>query len=210
MGGPARFGRVDKQAADRLIAAHPDLVALEDRDNADYVYRVEDLARLSGRRFDGKRNQIKKFRKSVDAHYRPIDPGLVQACGDAQAFWCDVRQCSIHADLEAENKAVMVILECWSELDLIGGALLADDRVVAFAVGERLAPNTAVVHLEKGDVNFPGVYQAINQAFCENALADCTWVNREQDLGVPGLRKAKESYHPDHLVMKYTVRLQGA
>ena len=206
LGGRAQFGRVDKATADRLVAADPDLEAIEDRGSADYVYRVDALSRLSGRAFDGKRNLVKKFHNSAQVHYRPIDDALVVACGNAQAFWCDARQCSIHADLDAENQAVLVILEHWAQLGLIGGALVdADERVLAFTAAQRLSSTTAVVHLEKGDTTYKGVYQAINQAFCENALADFEFVNREQDLGVEGLRKAKQSYHPDHLVMKYTV-----
>jgi len=206
MGGPPEFGRLSEQDADRLIEADPGLSKFEDRDNADYVYRVRDLVELQGRAYDGKRNQIKKFNRAVEAAYVPIDRVIVQKCLAMQDCWCDARECSIHADLDAEDRAVKIMLNHYDELGLIGGALVAGEEVVAFSLAEPLSPDTAVVHVEKADPGVPGAYQAINREFCANALAGFEFVNREQDLGVEGLRRAKMSYHPDHLVIKYTVR----
>lgn len=205
LGGPAQFGRIGKNMADHLQATMPDLKITEDRENADYIYKQNDLAELAGRNFSGKRNLVKQFFKSGDLKYEPIRPGLITACNDAQALWCDDRHCSIHADLDAENISVSVALDNWETLRLQGGAFLLGQEVVAFTMGERLNADTAVIHFEKGNPNFKGVYQAINQAYCQNTLSDFEFVNREQDLGIEGLRKAKMSYNPVHLVMKYTL-----
>ena len=89
---------------------------------------------------------------------------------------------------------------------MIGGAVVVDGRIEAFAIGERLNPATAVVHFEKANPEMRGMYQLINQWFVRNELSDYMYVNREQDLGIEGLRKAKESYHPHHMVRKFTVR----
>jgi len=208
MGGPSEFGRLSFEAAIMLVTADPGLAMIEDRDNADYVYKAFDLSGLEGRKYDGKRNLIKKFASEVSAVYKLITLEMIPACLAMQDCWCEVRECSIHADLDAEDQAVKRIFEHWESLNVIGGALLAEEKIIAFSVAEQLAPSVAVVHLEKADSKYPGVYQAINQQFATHALADFEFVNREQDLGVEGLRKAKLSYHPDHLVLKYTVKRQ--
>ncbi|NLH51148.1 MAG: DUF2156 domain-containing protein [Myxococcales bacterium] len=212
MGGAPRFARLPASAAHRLHAVDPELSLVADRDQADYVYLREELATLSGRKFDGKRNLIKKFEKSVAAVYQPLDADLVAFCLEMQKDWCEVRECSEHPDLDAENEAVCRALEYWDRLPLFGGALLTADgprRILAFTVAERLTADTAVIHFEKGTTQYPGVYQALNRLFCEKALAAMTFVNREQDLGLPGLRQAKESYHPHHLVEKFILQPTG-
>lgn len=205
MGDIAMFGRISENTANMLKDADPNLEVIEDRDSADYIYKQSAMSELPGRKLDGKRNLVRKFHKTVDAVYAPITDDLLPACADAQALWCDIRECSINADLDAENAAVEFILEHWSGLDLFGGAYLVEGEVAAFTVGEKLNEKTAVIHFEKGNTKFPGSYQAINQAFAQNALAGFEYINREQDLGIEGLRKSKMSYQPDHLLMKYTV-----
>ncbi len=208
-GGPARFFRVGAATAGALTAADPSLTVAPTPEHADYVYRREDLAALAGRRFDGKRNLIKKFHKTVEAVYQPLDAALAAECLRLQADWCEARGCSEHPDLDAEDRAVVRSLESWGELPLIGGAFIVNTparRIAAFAVAERLTPDTAVIHFEKGSTLYPGVYQAINQAICREALAQFEFVNREQDLGVEGLRKAKQSYYPAFLIEKFEVK----
>ena len=91
------------------------------------------------------------------------------------------------------------------DLDYQGGAIVIDSKVAAFSLGEALNESTAVVHIEKANPEIPGLYTAINQLFCQHAWSEMVYINREQDLGVEGLRKAKESYYPHHMVDKYTV-----
>jgi hypothetical protein len=111
MGGAPRFGRVTEDVARALVRADPSLMMIEDRDNADYVYRREDLAELSGRHLDGKRNQVKKFWKSATAAYRPIDADLARECSLMQDFWCDVRMCEENPHLMDENLSVKRTLD---------------------------------------------------------------------------------------------------
>jgi hypothetical protein len=94
----------------------------------------------------------------------------------------------------------------FDKLDCQGGVILVDDKVVAFSLGEQLNPDTAVIHLEKANPEFTGSYAVINQEFCRNAWRDFTYINREQDLGEPGLRQAKLSYYPDHMSNKVILR----
>ncbi|HHL35578.1 MAG TPA: DUF2156 domain-containing protein [Desulfobulbaceae bacterium] len=180
---------------------------LEDRANADYVYLVEDLAGLAGRRYAKKRNQIKKCLKAYSCAYEPITADLVPRCLDLQQRWCASRSCDTEPGLCAEYKAIVSMFEHFSELDLIGGAIRVDGEIQAFAVAEQLCPDVAVCHFEKAMPGMQGLGQLINQWFALYGLKGFTFVNREQDLGVPGLRQAKKSYHPHHLVEKYTLSL---
>jgi len=206
LGGRAEFGRINEAEVEMLLAASPDLRVAEDRDSFDYVYRAEDLRKLEGRRYAGKRNQIKKFRRMTEnPDFWAITDKLVPECMVMQDMWCDIKACEENPNLDAEDTAVKVVLEHWKDLDLIGGALFDGERMLGFSVAERLADDVAVIHFEKADGNIPGVYQALNQMFCEAMLSDFVWINREQDLGVEGLRQAKLSYQPAHLVKKYTV-----
>ena len=177
----------------------------EDRDNFDYVYRVSDLARLGGRKYDGKRNQIRRCLEAKPCRYEAITGGNLEDCLRLQEEWCNIRQCDIHPALVAEFRAIREAFEEFHSLDLFGGAVRIGGKIQAFAVGERVDAQTAVVHFEKANPKINGLYQVINQWFCQNALGEYDWVNREQDLGIEGLRQAKLSYHPDHWVKKFAV-----
>ena len=98
-----------------------------------------------------------------------------------------------------------VSAEVLKSLPLIGCAIIIDGGIEAFSIGERLNQETANIHFEKANSAIDGLYQLVNQWFCQRELMDYKYVNREQDLGIPGLRKAKQSYHPSHMVNKYTV-----
>ncbi len=178
----------------------------EDRDNFDYVYRVDDLAELPGRKYDGKRNHVRKCLESNPCEYEEINRNNLDDCFSLATEWCNVRQCDIHPPLASEFRAIRETFERFEELGLLGGAIRVHGEIQAFAIGEAINEGTAVVHFEKANPAIDGLYQVINQWFCQNALRGLTWVNREQDLGIAGLRQAKMSYHPDHFVKKYNVR----
>jgi hypothetical protein len=138
--------------------------------------------------------------------YRPLDAELVECFLDMQETWCQLRECLANPQLLAEDYAVREALTLYGELDYVGGAIVIDGKVEAFAIGEPLNTETAVIHIEKANPEIPGIYAAINQLFTLNAWSHMKYINREQDLGIEGLRKAKESYHPHHMVNKYTLR----
>jgi hypothetical protein len=101
--------------------------------------------------------------------------------------------------------AVHEALISFEELDYRGGTIIIDSRVEAFSLGEPLNRETAVIHVEKANPDIQGLYAAINQLSCLHAWADMKYINREQDMGIEGLRKAKEPYHPHQMVNKYTL-----
>jgi hypothetical protein len=176
-----------------------------DRDNSDYVYRVEDLATLAGRNYSAKRNLVKQCLQNYDCRFEPIDESNLDQCRDLLTRWCDVRQCELDSGLSGEWTALKETLANFREFKLFGGLIRIKDAVEAFAIGERLNGDTAVCHYEKAMPGIQGLGQLINHWFAQHCLGDFTYINREQDLGLPGLRQAKQSYHPHHLVEKFTV-----
>ena len=126
-----------------------------------------------------------------------------------QEKWCILRRCEDDLDLLGEWDAVKEILNSYESLDVQGGVVTIENKVMAFTIGQMLNDDTAVVHIEKADPEIPGLYPVINQQFCENSWHDARYINREQDLGMPGLREAKLSYYPDHLVKKFRITLQS-
>lgn len=106
-----------------------------------------------------------------------------------------------------EWEAIKKLLQHVERLQVQGGTILIDGKVEAFTIGERLNQTTAVVHIEKANPKIPGLYSVINQQFCEHAWKDIPYINREQDLGDEGLRRAKLSYHPDRLIEKYRIEI---
>ena len=179
----------------------------EDRDNADYVYRVSDLAELAGRNFSKKRNKIKQCLNNHSCEYVPITSKLIAECEIMQENWCKTRDCGRNPGLCNEANAIAETFAHFDDFGLLGGAIRVDGIIQAYAIAEELHPGTAVWHFEKAMAKIPGLGQLINQWFSRYGLSGFDYVNREQDLGVPGLRQAKESYFPHHMVGKNSISL---
>jgi hypothetical protein len=177
------------------------------REHFDYVYRSEDLIALKGSRYHSKRNHISRFLQSVTFQFVPISEENLALCAEFQDKWCEWRRCDEDLNLLGEWEAIKEALANYAALKVKGAALLIDGRVEAFTFGELLNAETAVVHIEKANPEMPGLYAMINQRFCEANWRETPFINREQDLGEDGLRKAKLSYHPNHLVEKFRVVL---
>jgi hypothetical protein len=194
--------RADQALVDRWI--DPGRWRVEpDPDQSDYVYLASDLINLAGKKYHRKKNHLNQFLKNHDFQYRPLDPDLIDRVLAMQVDWCALRQCALDPDLIDEDQAIFEALTHFDKLDFAGGAIVIDDRVEAFSLGERLNPDTAVIHIEKANPEIPGLYAAINQRFCQKTWADMTYVNREQDLGIEGLRQAKLSYRPVLMIDKF-------
>jgi hypothetical protein len=175
-----------------------------DRDDWDYVYLSSDLADLPGDKYHSKRNFISRCLSAHKCEYTKIDDQVVKDCLQLQTEWCNLRKCDSVQGLEGENKAIKTVFDNYGLLGVFGGAIYVDGKLEAFTVAEPLNNDTAAIHFEKANPEIIGLYQLINQRFCQNDLRAFSFVNREQDLGVKGLRKAKLSYHPHHMVEKYT------
>ncbi len=194
--------------AEELAQLSKEGVRIEsDRDDWDYVYLVSDLANLAGDRYHPKRNFVKRCLSQHACRYVPIGSQEVKDCLSLQAEWCNLRKCDAVPGLEAENTAIKRVFEHYEYLGVLGGAVYVNDKLEAFTVAEALKDDTAVIHFEKANPEIEGLYQVINQWFCQKALTTFKYVNREQDLGVTGLRKSKLSYYPHHMIQKNLVYL---
>lgn len=177
------------------------------RDQYDYVYNTSDLIYLKGRRYHKKKNHVNRFKRNYDFKFEPMDAKHGDACKRVLRRWCDWRECEKKPVMLAEFKAVEECLDHFNSLQLKGGVIYVNDQIEAFSIGEMLNHNTAVIHIEKADPKIPEAFASINQQSCENTWPEVPFINREQDLGDPGLRKAKESYHPERLIQKSRIRL---
>lgn len=181
-----------------------------DRDGADYIYDREKLTTLSGKKLHGKRNHIHRFEENnPDWKYESITDENEEECAKMAMQWC-VNNCmsaqdEIEFDRIDESKLVVYAIRHRKELEIIGGALRVGGRIIALTLGERLTDDTFVVHFEKAFSDIQGAYPMINREFVRHELSGYRYVNREEDMGLPGLRKAKLSYYPEVLLEKGTV-----
>ena len=179
----------------------------EDRDNADYLFDAQDLIRLEGRKYDGKRNLIKKFRSKYRYEYVPVTPDAVAEILSFQDVWCVEKGCSQSKSLQDESDAVRIMLQHLRLFSLKAGALRVGSNICAICVAEALNPETLVIHALKGAQGMPGINQTMFNEFLSREAGMSRFINMEQDLGVAGLRKFKESYQPVRLVRKFTLSL---
>lgn len=198
--------RIPQSFVDTCLKGIENLVIEEDRDNFDYVYSVRELVELSGNKFRDKRNHVNRFRNRYRYKYQSLTPDLIEECLKFEDYWCEVRDCEKDAGLKKERCAILEMLKNFKSLDIKGGIVWINNKIAALALGEKFLPDTLVIHVEKANPDISGLYQIINQEFLIHEAGDCTFVNREQDLGIPGMRKAKMSYNPVRFVKKYKVR----
>ena len=180
-----------------------------ERDQFDYLYRVDDLVALRGPGLHAKANLWNQFVRTHRYQYRELTPDLMAACLDFVHRWCERRGCEEVEGLKWERCAVFRMLRFQAFLGISGAVIELGGEIAALALGEALSPDTFVIHAEKAEESVRGIYQVINREFLANRAQSFTFVNREQDLGVPGLRRAKKSYQPVRLIRKYRVVPRG-
>jgi hypothetical protein len=186
-----------------------ELVFVPDRDNNDYVYLTADLAEFKGRDLHKKKNHLNYFLN----HYPDYTYGsLTEADADEavqfiREFNDRKGEIAPHERklLEFEERAMSDVFRNLSEVGYISGAIRIDGKIEAISIGGRLGKNTVVCHIEKANTEYRGLYQAICSEYCKQIQGEFKYVNREEDMGLPGLRKAKLSLHPVKMVEKYTV-----
>ena len=177
--------------------------------SSDYVYSWEKLAFLKGKKLSAKRNHINKFLSVYpDYKYEKITQDNIKDCEIMSMEWCKLNDCGKSPELKSEACAVKEFFKFYNELNLTGGLIRADGKVVGFTFGEKMSDDMFVVHVEKAFYDINGAYPIINRDFVKNELEGYKWINREEDMGDEGLRKAKSSYQPDFMVEKYTAVLK--
>lgn len=203
-----RIERADARLMSELVEAG-EFVAEPAREHFDYVYLAEKLVSLSGRKLHPQKNHVNRFKRAHEFAYLPLDDETMHGCFELLGKWCDFRICQERPGVKVECEAAHLALAHHGALGVQGGVIVMDGAVQAFALGEMLNAETAVIHIEKADPENHDLFAVINQQFCEHCWADALYVNREQDLGDEHLRQTKLSYHPERLVEKYTVRPAG-
>jgi hypothetical protein len=179
----------------------------EDPGNFDYVYSREELAELKGKKYDGKRNRIRKFESTFAHEYHALTRADVSGCFRLLEDWFEEKR---NGDLymRAERVAIIQALASFERLGLKGGVVKVGGRVEAFTMGGRLTSDTVVIPIEIANPGLVGLAQWINREFVRREWPAYVYVNREQDMAIEGLRKAKLSYQPDHLVKKYNLSVK--
>lgn len=173
------------------------------RNQYDYIYRRTDLAELHGSHLNAKRNHIHRFRaEHPDFEYRPLTPELFDECRRLMEIWQEEKDAS--DTIDAEKQVMETIFSNWDALGMIGGSIFVDGRIVAFTYGAAVTTDTFDVCVEKADRHVEGAFAIINQQFAEHLPEQYIYLNREEDMGIPGLRQAKLSYHPE-ILLTYNV-----
>lgn len=203
-GFPFSLYNVTEEHFTQLSAWYPDEFQIEyNRDYADYVYESEKLMTLSGKKLHSKRNHINKFKiVNENWNYEPLTDDNVEECFQMALKWRNENGCDADTEKNAEMCVTLNSLRLFKELEEKGGILRVNGEIVAFTLGEPVSEDTFVVHIEKAFAEVDGAYTMINQQFVEHECKDYKYVNREEDTGAEGLRKAKLSYKPIFLVEK--------
>ncbi|MBQ7264130.1 MAG: DUF2156 domain-containing protein [Synergistaceae bacterium] len=183
----------------------------EERDQWEYVYSVQELIALKGSKYAHKRNRVRAFLSNYDWEYLPMLPDDFPAVLDLQERWRAHREATMTEEevvsLHHEELFIRAALEAWDDFPFLGGILKADDELVAYTIAEELDERTLDIRFEKAMGDYAGSYQAINQLFLKEQGAGYEWVDREEDMGEPGLRAAKMSYCPVRMLEKYRVEI---
>jgi len=199
------FKDLDEEFMEEIRDIYEDVRGIcikEDRDNFDYLYETEKLIKLSGKKLHGKKNHYNSFIKNYSYEVKDIkEAEVVRDVIVAAEKWYEVNKNDYI--LSCELQGIKDVLKNMEIVNTKGIAVYVDEKIVAFSLGEKLNDDLAVIHIEKADVGYSGVYSFINKTFVDRNFSDVKLINREQDLGIAGLRKSKLSYHPFKLEKKY-------
>lgn len=201
------YAFLTKQMADRIEAECPGMFLIEeDRNNWEYLYETDKLISLSGKKYHSKRNFIRRFEAENIYRYVELDEGNVHLCLPELEQWFQNHE-GMESTIFDERQAICELISNFSALNLKGGAIEVDGRIRAFSFGEIIPPATAHIIIEKADASYQGLYPLMNREFLSHAWAHTARVNREEDMGLEGLRKSKLSYRPVGMNEVYRAKL---
>lgn len=205
LGMPLRINGVTDNLLPMFEELFPDRYSAElDRDGSDYIYRSDDLINLKGKKYHGKRNHLKKFNQ-LDYDFSPITEKDFDDCITFSTETYNSKADGNDRSYIAEQFAINTYFSYFNELNLKGGVIRIDGKVSAVSIGEQINSDTFCVHIEKADTAYNGIYVGINNCFAREFASGLTYINREEDLGLEGLRRSKLSYYPAFLLNKYIV-----
>lgn len=183
-----------------------DADVIEDRDNFDYIYPSESLMSLSGKKLHGKKNHYNQFIKNYEYYVKDIKEISTEECMESLRRWLFTKGNAVDKHLEDEFNGIEQLLKNKDELKYEGVAVYVEDKIAGLTIGEKVNDEMAIIHVEKADPQIRGLYAFINRTFVQQYFNDVRIINREQDLGKEGLRKAKESYKPFEFIKKYIIK----
>jgi len=210
-GGELKFDALTETQCRILSEAFPErkFSFAKKPDYADYIYNASDLISLSGKKYHAKRNFINRFKQVNDGRYR-LSAIAQEDLDEVWVYnkeWCEKNGCLHNLTLLGETCAVRIAFANYNELGLVGRVLKLDGKIIAYSFATRINGETIDVHVEKAEYEIPGAYPIINNALASaEEFEEIRYINREEDMGIEGLRKAKESYHPEILLMRYNAR----
>lgn len=175
----------------------------ESRNEFDYIYNSQDLINLSGKRYHSKRNHISAFSKQYNWHYEDINTENIGKVKECAKIWYRQNGGRMDEELKNEMHSVNLMLDNMEFLGIKGGVIIVDERVVAFTLGSAINQQIYNIHTEKAISDFETAYTVINREFAAKNLEKYKYINREDDLGIEGLRRSKLSYKPEILLPKY-------
>ena len=202
---------ITQEMIDEIEKAMPETFNYKlNRSVSDYIYTSEKLIDLKGKKLQSKRNHINRFKRENKWQYKTLtgNPELVKECKGMLNKWMEINTADRDPSLAYDDFATTIMLENFEFLNLKGGLICVNNEIAAFSIGEILTKDTVVVHVEKAFTSIHGAYTIMNQQFVLNEAADFKYINREEDMGVENLRKAKLSYQPDILLEKYNARFK--
>ncbi len=200
-GGKPRFILMSEPEAKECEALFSGkLTVRTDPNNADYVYASESLISLSGKKLHQKRNHLNAFMQNYDFQYERLTSANREECKDLFYQWLHVVKGNSAGFSEA---ATLRLLNHMDDLGVTFGGIRIDGKLAAFSAGEAITEDMALIHMEYADTEIRGIFNAMNQQFVLHEWKDYTYINREEDMGLPGLRRAKEAYRPVRMVEKY-------
>lgn len=212
-GFPFTLRGVTQEHLPRMQELFPDRhTVYPERPLWDYIYSAEKLATLSGKHLHGKRNHINRFEAENTWSFHEITAADFPDCMALLDAWLAENPEDKDAGAADEFIAIRRAFESFDALGMMGGILYVEDKPVAFTLGEPVCSHTFVVHFEKAYADINGAYPMVNREFVRlirEKYPEVQWINREDDMGIDSLRQAKESYHPDHMVEKYTVVIRN-
>ncbi len=176
---------------------------------SDYVYDAGELRQLTGKALHSKRNHVSKFvRRNPDYQYRAIQAADRDAALALVETWCKDKDIDCHNLCQSDYRAIEALFDNFNHLDIRGGTIHIGEKLAAFSLGAMPWSDTAIIDFEKADPSYDGIFAAINKLVLENEFPDALFVNREEDMGILGLRKSKLSYGPIRMIDKYEVAIQ--
>ncbi|TLD87550.1 phosphatidylglycerol lysyltransferase domain-containing protein [Helicobacter sp. MIT 05-5294] len=201
------LSRVDKEELESLLPDTFDFIYREDR--SDYIYSTSELIELKGKKYHKKKTHLNRFVERYAFTYEALGSENLNELIATYQSWFGKISDTASDGLRNEYVGIIESLKQFSRLDFKGGILRVEGKIIAFSFGEPLNNDTAVIHIEKADIEYQGAYQAINREFLAHEWSAYPFVNREEDLGIEGLRKAKQSYQPLFLQEKFDAVLKA-